>query len=323
MKVYRAARVAMAFLGVTFWVFVWSQAVQAQVKLEHKFPEGERLTYKTTYKTHQTLTLMGMEIESGEDRSMVTSSTTGKRRGDSALPVERKVESLRVDLSLPGGIRASYDTSNPNAKIDVKGLAFLDDVFKLEAAVAYTVVLDDHNKVKAIEGTEKLKEKVEKLDPRSQEMVRNEFEADTFKRSFEQDLQILPDILARAGEPWERTQIVETDNGQAISFRKKFEYLGTQQKGDKKLDKIGSKVLEVKYTTDPNSNLDLKVVKSELKAESSEGTILFDREAGHMVSIKEKVRIKGNITLSAKGMDVPATLDVNIETNVELQPAAK
>ena len=109
---------------------------------------------------------------------------------------------------------------------------------------------------------------------------------------------------------------------QSASARK-FEYLGTQQKGDKKLDKIGSKVLEVKYTTDPNSNLDLKVVKSELKAESSEGTILFDREAGHMVSIKEKVRIKGNITLSAKGMDVPATLDVNIETNVELQPAAK
>jgi hypothetical protein len=319
MTIYRAGKVPKAFLGVGCLVLMWSQTAQAQVKLEHKFPEGKKLAYKTTYNTHQTLTLMGMEIESSEDRSIVTSIRTGKRRGDLALPVERKVESLRVDLSLPGGIRASYDTSNPNAKIDVKGLAFLDDVFKLEAAIAYTVVLDDHNKVKAIEGTEKLKEMVEKLDPKSQAMVRNEFEANTFKRSFEQDLQILPDVLARPGEPWERTQVVETDNGQAMSFRKKFEYLGTLQKGDKLLDKIGSKVLEVKYTTDANSNLDLKIVKSELKAESSEGTILFDREAGHLVSSTEKVRIKGKITLSAKGMDVPADLDVNIETNVELQ----
>jgi Family of unknown function (DUF6263) len=323
MKVYRAGKVAMAFLGVAYLALVWSQAAQAQVKLEHKFPEGKKLTYKTTAKKHQTLTLMGMEIESGEDRSMVTSITTGKRRGDSALPVERKVESLRVDLSLPGGIKGSYDTTDPKAKIDIPGLAFLDDLFKLEGEVAYTVVLDDHNKVKAIEGTEKLKEKIEKLDPKSQAMVRNEFEADTFKRSFEQELQILPDVLARPGEPWERTQIFEGDDGQTISFRKKFEYLGTAQKGDKMLDKISSKVLEVKCSTDPNSNLDLKIVKSDLKAESSEGTILFDREAGHVVSNKEKVRIKGNITFSAKGMDVPAALDMKIETNVELQPTAK
>ena len=104
-------------------------------------------------------------------------------------------------------------------------------------------------------------------------MIRNEFEADTLKRSFEQDLQILPDVLARPGEPWERTQIIETDRGQALSFRKKYEYLGTEKKGDKTLDKISSKVLEVKYTTRILTAIcRLKTCKSELKVESSEGT---------------------------------------------------
>ena len=40
-------------------------------------------------------------------------------------------------------------------------------------------------------------------------------------------------------------------------------------------------MLEVKYDQDPKSKLPVKVVKSDLKVESSEGTILFDREEGH------------------------------------------
>src|SRR5450432_2337099 len=62
MKVCRAGKVRVAFLGVSCLALVWTQAAQAQVKLEHKYPEGQKLTYKTTSKTHQTLTLMGMEI---------------------------------------------------------------------------------------------------------------------------------------------------------------------------------------------------------------------------------------------------------------------
>ena len=78
MKVCRAGKVAMAFLGVAYLALVWSQAAQAQVKLEYKFPEGTKLTYKMTSKRHQSLTFMGMEIESGEDRSLVESLTDRK-----------------------------------------------------------------------------------------------------------------------------------------------------------------------------------------------------------------------------------------------------
>ena len=62
-------------------------------------------------------------------------------------------------------------------------------------------------------------------------------------------------MLARPGESWERTQVIEIGGGQTLSFRKKFEYKGTEKKGDKELDKIATKVLEVKYNTEPDSNL--------------------------------------------------------------------
>jgi hypothetical protein len=323
MTLCRTGRVAMVLLGFALAVLNGPQSAQAQVKLEYKFQEGKKLTYKMTSKKHQSLTFMGMEIESGEERALVESLTIGKRRGDRTLPIARKVESLRIEMSLPGGNVLTYDTAKPDSKIDAKGFAFLGDIFKLAGEVAYTVVLDDHNKVKTVEGIEKIKDTLEKLDPKTQEMIRNEYEVGTLKRSFEQAIQILPDILARPGEPWERIEIIEGDSGQTLSFRRKYEYLGTEKKGEKTLDKIGSKVLEIKNNINPSSNLPMKIVKSELKVESSEGRILFDREAGHLVSLGEKVRIRGNVTYSANGMDIPSTLDLSIETNVDLQPGSK
>jgi Family of unknown function (DUF6263) len=323
MRVWGTGKLLVTSLGIACLPLGWSGVAQAQVKLEQKYTEGQKLKYKTTSKTHQTLTLMGMEIESSEERSMITSLSTGKRRADSTLPVEKKVEALRAQLSLPGGKKVEFDTADPNAKVEEKGLEFLGDLFKLAGEVVYIIVLDDHNKVKAIEGTEKLQEKADKLDPPARDLMSKQFDSEKLKKSFEQEAQILPDVLARPGESWERTQVIEIGGGQTLSFRKKFEYKGTEKKGDKELDKIATKVLEVKYNTDPDSNLPLKPVKSDLKPESSEGTILFDREGGHVASSTEKIRIKGDITFSAMGQEIPSTLDLSIETKVELQPATK
>ena len=278
MYVCRGRKGLAVAVGVACLALCWSGTAQAQVKLEHKFPEGKKLTYKTTSKTHQVLTLAGMQIESEEDRTVVSSLTAGKRRTDSNTPVERKTESFRAQISLPGGINLTYDSNDPNAKIDNPPLAFLGDLFKLASEVVYTVVLDDQNKVKAIEGTEKLQEKADKLDATARDLIRSQFESDKLKRSFEQELRILPDVLARPGEPWERTEILEIGGGQTLTFHKKYEYLGTEKVANKSLDKISSKVLEVTYKQDPDANTPLKAVKSNLKIDSSDGTILFDRE---------------------------------------------
>ncbi len=311
----------LAFLAIACSILIWPHAAQAQVKLEFKFPEGKKLAYKKTSKTHQKLTLMGMDIERDEERSEVILLTTGKHRGDS-LPVAWNVESLRVEMSLPSG-KFVFDTRDPKARIDSPGPVFLNEMFNLEGQLAFTVLLDKNNKVKAIEGAEKFQGKVEKLGPDSREQMNKRFESDKLQRIFEQEFQVLPDILARPGEPWERTQITDLGAGLAMNYRRKFEYMGTEKRQGETLDKISSKVLEVKYHVDPDSKLPLNPVKSDLKVESSGGTNLFDREAGHMVSSTERVRIKGDVTFSAQGQEVPSKLDLNIETSVQLQPSNK
>ena len=164
-----------------------------------------------------------------------------------------------------------------------RNLPSCDEVFKLDSEIAYTVVLDDQNKVKAIEGTEKLLEKAEKLDPTARECSAANSNADKLKRV----------VRARArhpaGRPGPARRALGADRDRRnrrrsdVHLPQEVRVAGTEKKGDKTLDKITSKVHRSHVQAGSGPNSPLKVVKSNLKVESSDGTILFDREAGHVV----------------------------------------
>jgi hypothetical protein len=323
-RVQYADRSRIAGFGLACLAFVWSQQAQAQVKLEYKFTEGDKLTYKTTSKTKQVLTLQGKEVETESDQVVVSSQTVGSRRADSSIPVEEKVESLRAELSLPGGNNVTFDSTNPDAKIDNPALAFLGELFKLAGETRYTIVLDKRNKVQAIEGAEKMVEKAEKLSPPARDAISDRMNTDKLKARFEQEHGNVPDVLCRPGEPWERTEVLDVGGGQTLVFKKRYEYVGTEKKGDKSLEKITSKCTGVEFKQDPAANSPLKLVKGDLKVEESTGTLLFDRENGRVFSATGKTRLKGDMmTFSFQNTELPGALDLTIDSNVELQPVAK
>ena len=112
-------------------------------------------------------------------------------------------------------------------------------MFKLASEIKYTVVLDDQNKVKAIEGSEKLLEKKRtSWSPTGRDVIRAHLEADKLRKEFEQELGHVPDVLARPGESWVRTETVDIGNGQTLTLEKTYEYVGTEKVGDRMLDKI-------------------------------------------------------------------------------------
>jgi hypothetical protein len=323
MAICRAGRGLVAILGVACLVAQWLPCAQAQVKLEYKFPEGQKLTYKTTSRVRQGMTFNNMEKVSVMRETKLSTRSVGKRRDDTTLPIDEKVEFLRVEYTFPTGTKLTLDSSDPKITIDDPELKFLGDVFKLESSIAYKVVLEGLAKVKSIDVAANVKEKAEKIsDSNVREEIQNEISADRLKRKFEQALHNLPASQTRVGEPWERTEILEI-NGKTFTVRRKYEYRGTEKKGDKTLDKISFKVLEVKYDQDPMGKLPVKVVKSELKVDSSDGTILFNRQDGHVVSASHKIRVKGDMTYSGAGVEQSAPFDLTFDTNMQLQPPAK
>jgi hypothetical protein len=308
-----------AFAGVGLLAMVCSAGARAQVKLDARFPEGKTLRYRTRTSINQVVKNLGMEMPGSMDRTVICTEAIGKRRGDSSLPVAVKVESFRERLRLPGGVNVSYDSKDAAAKVDNPDLDFFTDLYKLAGQVAYTVVLDGKNKVKAIEGADALRERVDRLDPRAGALLRSRLAADTLKAEFEQPLAALPDGPAKPGEPWERTEVVDIGGGMELVVRKKYEYAGTEKRGNKSLDKITAKVIEVKYRQDADSSSPLKLTKSDIKVNSSEATILFDREAGCIVESHERIEMKGSVTLSIEGQDQQCGFDLTMRTDVQLQ----
>src|ERR1700677_3382594 len=83
---------AVATVGFACATAFSSPTAHAQGKLDYKLPEGKKLTYKTTSRVRQLVTLMNnMELESIKKETKEWSRSVGQRRGDSTLPVEERV----------------------------------------------------------------------------------------------------------------------------------------------------------------------------------------------------------------------------------------
>lgn len=295
----------------------------AQVTLEYKFPVGTRDRVTVTTKTNQTLTIAGMDIETKAHSTIVMAHSVGQRKPDGMLPVSQKIESIKTEIELPGGNQLKIDSSDPDAKIENPDLAFLGDVYKALIGATHTFLLDDHGKVKFVEGTEKVLAKLDSLDPKVAALVKGQLQPETVQRSFEQSHANLPDMPIRQGETWERTEMSEIGGGQLLTFKRRYEYLGTVEQDGRTLDKIGVRATAVTYTMDPTAESPAKVEKSDLKIESSDGMILFDRAAGETLKSTDKTHIKGDMTLKVGEMVLPTKLDLTLESTSTLEPRAK
>lgn len=295
----------------------------AQVKLEYKFPEKTNTRWKTVVRTHQIMTIMGMEIETGAEQTITTAREIGERDKDGNLPVKQTVEALQAMFSLPGNQNFSFDSANPDAKPDNEQLAFLVDALKAMIGASYTIVLDEKGQAKFVQGTEQLQARMADLNPLAAAQVRDQLEAETLRKQFQEDHSNLPEVLARKGEPWERTTERPLGGSQTFTFRERFEYEGTVEKDGKSLDKISSKVLDAKFAMGDNPSSPVKVTGSDIQVESSSGTILFDREAGLPVERSSTVRLKGTLKMSINGQELPADLDLTIDTTQTLAPQSK
>jgi Family of unknown function (DUF6263) len=323
MTFQRAGAALVAALAVGSLELASLREAHAQVKLEYKFPAGKKLTYKETKKSHQLLTIQGRDVTFDSEQSIVSLQTIGKRRDDGGLPIGFKVETFRVEMTVPGGITITYDSSHPDDKGDSPQLALVLDAYKLVSQIDFTFVLDRQNKAKAIEGTESFLDKAAKLDPNLGNGLRQLVQGGSLKTQFEQDYRNLPDGLVRKGEAWERSETTDVEGGHTFIYTKKYEYAGTEQKANRTLDVITSRWLDVKYSMDPDNPSPLKVVKSDVKIESSEGKLLFDREEGHIVDAHDKAHVKGSLTFKGPGQEVPGELDLTIEATTSFQPPAK
>ncbi|MFN3651852.1 MAG: DUF6263 family protein [Armatimonadota bacterium] len=284
-------------------------AASAQVKLELKFPEGEKRTVVETTRVAQTLTIAGMNVETRAEGASTTEVAYGARRPDGNQPITETIKHVKLRLEVPGS-EVDFDSDKPAPAVGGP----LDQVIeslKASKGVSYTILLSPQNKVAGVEGLDKV---VQNLPPAVAESLKSEYSPEKVKQAAEQAYSVLPAEPVKKGDRWSRTEVMNLGAGQQFVLEAFYEYEGPVEKGGKTLDRIAYSVGSVKYQLEPNSPLPLQVANSDLKIDSSGGAILIDRERGAVVERTSKMRVIGPMTFDVMGMQIPGKLDVTIES---------
>ena len=279
-----------------------------QVKLERKIVEGSTFTVTTSTNIEQKLTIAGMDTDTNAETRSVSKATVGKRDEQGMLRVQEKIDSLQVNMTAAGQ-QYSFDSANP----DNKGgsvLEFVRDIHKALAKSVSTVVYDKNNRVHAVERDENL---LGSLPEQARDLVKGQIDPEQLKSAANPDIERLPTDAVQKGDTWVRTETANFGAGQVMTFQTEYTYQGTVEKNGRTLDKITSKVTSVMFALN-DSPLPLKLKGSELKADESEGTLLFDRELGRTAESTSSTRITGDITFTLNDMELPSKLDLKMKT---------
>lgn len=300
-------------LPAFFVAVLLTRAAAGDVKLEFKYTPETTSTTHAESSTKQILTLAGMEFETDVSQFVISTSSIGKRNPDGTLAVVDKIDKLQSNLSLPAGLKLAFDSDDPDKKADNPLLEPFLDVFRVVAKSKTTTLLDKDDRIQSIEFSDNPADKVG-------DDYKSQFDPEKRKKSAENERNILSDKPVKPGDVWMHTAESELGAGQTLTIETRYEYLGTQEKAGKTLDKISTRSITVTYAMDPNSSSPLKIKVSELKITASEGTILFDRERGEVFESVSKIKIEGDLKTEINGMELPGKLSLTIESKSSLQP---
>ena len=289
-----------------------SSLLHAQVKLEHKFPDGRKSTVNTYVKVQQTLTIGGMDIPTSSEQNITTTEVNGQRQADGTLVSEHKIESLQSTINV-AGMELTFDSANADAPPKGTPLDMLIDVFKAVAKSRWTVTYGQDNSVLSVKGRD---DALQDLPEAVRAATAKQFDSEYLTQQSNQALKVLPDGPVKQGDTWEREATMLFDSYQSMTFTTIYKYEGTIAKDGKSLDKISATTTKVSYAMGADSPSPLKIVDSDLKVAESSGTILFDRAAGLIVDSKDKKHISGSLKCDINGMELPGKLDLTFETTM-------
>jgi hypothetical protein len=295
-------------------------AAQAQVTLEVKRLPGSASQTTEQLAFEQTMVIMGMNVASAVDSMIVSTNTVGEATSAGETPVTVRFDSIVSSYQLPGGANLQYDSKKENNKVNNPMLDQLVDVLDATVGMELTYRVNEDSEVAGVDGVD---EALKTAPAAVAELLKGELDAEKLAAELQQEIDRLPDDAVNVGDTWTRTEVWNIGQGQALTFEREYQYAGTVEEGGKTYDQITFADKSVTFSLAPNPALPLTVTKSDLKVDSSEGTLLFDREAGNVVKNEVNAAISGSMTLSFAGQAVPADLKLSLSRSTSVGPAAE
>lgn len=305
-------------LGACLAVTVGSSAVVGQTTLRHEFPDGRKTTTTVKIMLQQALTLNGQKHEVSSEQEMVITAENGIRDKEGELRQRLRVDSLKAKLVMPGAVVLEFDSSNPNPNRPRTKFDMFLDLIEISANASWTVVRDKDNRVKSIDGRDRM---LESLDQTKREMKKKQFDADFLREQANREMLRIPSQPLNRGDSWELAEAMRLEAGQNLNFKHRFTYQGEVEREGKLVHRIDMETIEAVYSIDRDAPTPLKVISSKLQPRMIEGVIYFDAEQGQVVESRESVEIIGDLNFQLDGNDLAGQINLTMGTASIVEPS--
>lgn len=290
------------------------QHTQAQdaVTLEYapQIQKGTVYRAEIEVKSDQTLTIAGMPLETHADTFMVMREKAVEPSSEGGWRFDGDFELMQSDLDLPGGMKVSFNSNNPDQAEGEGPLAMFTTALKATAGAKWTSETNgDHQVVKM----EYVGDPFADVDP----LLKGDSDPESIQKSREIEFKRYPEDGVKPGETWTRVEESDLGGGQTITYEQEYKYVGSEERDGRTFDKISVKALTAEYQMDAAASGPAQVTDSDLEVADSEGTLWYDRDAKMFTEIKQTVHMKGSLTLEINDQKLPGELDLTISVSTK------
>ncbi len=265
---------------------------------------GQKILTETTTDNHQILTINDQAIETKANTFAKTESVVESVSKEDVITTG-KVTVLQINISLPGGQSANFDSGNPNAEAPAGPLGEMHKYFKTLSKSQWKTILGPDHKVKSVEYIENSLSDIP-------EAFQQDASPDRIKQEANQMLNRIPGKEVEKGDTWTLNEEQNLGSGQKFNVTRKFTYLGPEEHNGKLLEHIGYKTETVNFEIGAESKLPIQSKSSDLTVDSTEGHLWYDAEKKVIVESEEKFKVTGDLILVANGAELPTELNLTM-----------
>lgn len=291
-----------------------SVRADAPITLRYKFAKGDRTHYRTHTTLKQVTTVMGNKIETTIDQSSLTTRTVEEidEQGNALLTL--KTERLQIKMKAGPAGEFEFDsksTERDNGSALGQGLV---PVYEKLGSAQFQVLVSPRGEIKQVKGYEELLADVVKNNPIGAQFsggASNE----AAKMGSQEAFVILSDGAVSPGDKWEVPTDFELPKLVKGKRKATVTFIGLEKLKERSV----AKALVLDETSlDISTETDGAKVTGTFATSLSEGSVLFDVEAGRVASLKTSVTMGGQLTAAVNDMAIPLQIEQTQTLEFEL-----
>lgn len=238
---------------------------------------------------------------------------------------QKSVSTWLVRFEVLSKDAASYRLAATLSKVEhkvtgtVPASAVDDKLAQAMRGARFTLKITPAGDIRALNGYEEFLQKASDKKPARVKALRVTLPEEWLKSAFADMLGRLPARPRATGATWERSVVEPIPHFGA--FRSTWRYTRGEPE---RTGQVITYTVATKYEPPGAGDAALfRVVKGELRGEEGRGKVVFDANAGRLVSHERSMRVRGSLTVEAAGRTVPLEFRSIDEVRIRMVPRAR